>query len=303
MLDDLDSGSDIARLTAGLLERAEVRDRLPTPVEDIIEAAGLTEPNESVLADHVIEDAPPHLASRIKKLKYKVQALVDRRAKEVHVHPDINHDGQRRFKQLHEVTHDLLPWQDEAAYVDDSMTLSWTTKHRFEQEANQGGAELMFQRTLFETMAADYKIGFPAILDLANKFGASYHASFRRYVETHHQPMAGLVVERSPCETDPLAYRRREAVCSSAWTERYDNPGGWPRTLRPTPYCFVNDIRNVGLPFCSPAPMVYPNLNDEPTDLSVELWSNSYCVFVLLWVPRRELFKRKRIIVPAAARS
>jgi IrrE N-terminal-like domain len=303
MLDDLDSGPDIARLTAGLLERAEVRDRLPTPVEDIIEAAGLTEPNESVLADHLIDEAPPHLASRIKKLKYKVQALVDRRAKEIHIRPDINHDGQRRFKQLHEVTHDLLPWQDETAYADDSRTLSWTTKRWFEQEANQGGAELLFQRSLFEIMAADYKIGFSAILELANKFGASYHASFRRYVETHHQPMVGLVVERSPCETEPFAYKRREAVCSNTWTERYDNPGGWPQTLRVVPYSFVNDIRNVDLPLRSPAPMVYPDLNGEPTDLSVELWSNSYSVFALLWVPRRELFKRKRIIVPSAAKN
>lgn len=215
MLDNLDSGPDIVRLTAGLLQRAEARDRLPTPVEDIIEAAGLTEPEESVLADDLIEEAPPHLASRIKRLKFKVQALVDRRAKEVHVCPDMNHDGQRRFKQLHEVTHELLPWQDETAYADDSMTLSWATRRRFEQEANQGGAELLFQRTLFEMMAADYEIGFPAILDLADKFGASYHASFRRYVETHRQPMAGLVVERSPCATDPLAYKRKEAVCSS----------------------------------------------------------------------------------------
>src|SRR5687768_7069948 len=106
MLADLDSGKEIAALTADLLKRAEVKDRLPTPVEDIIKAAGLTEPEESVLSDALIDEAPPHLASRIKKLKYKVQALVDRRAKEVHVDPAISHDGQRRFKQLHEVTHE-----------------------------------------------------------------------------------------------------------------------------------------------------------------------------------------------------
>jgi hypothetical protein len=303
MLDGLDSGPDIARLTTGLLRRAEVLDRLPTPVEDIIQAAGLTEPDESVLADHLIEEAPPHLASRIKKLKYKVQALVDRRAKEVHVCPDINHDGQRRFKQLHEVAHELLPWQDETAYADDALTLSWTTRRRFEQEANQGAAELLFQRTLFSMMASDYAIGFPAILELADKFGASYHATFRRYVETHRQPMAGLVIERSPCGTAPLAYKRREAVCSQSWTERYDSPTHWPQILYATPYSFINDVAHVDIPFRSTAPMTYADLNGQPAELSVELWSNSYRVFVLIWLPRREMFKRKRILVSTTARG
>jgi hypothetical protein len=63
------------------------------------------------------------------------------------------------------------------------------------------------------------------------------------------------------------------------------------------PYSFVEDI---GLAAWTPRPtMTYPNLNNEPTELQVELFSNSYSVFVLMWVPRRERFKRKRIIVPA----
>ncbi len=61
--------------------------------------------------------------------------------------------------------------------------------------------------------------------------------------------------------------------------------------------CFVEDI---GLAAGAPKPtMIYPNLNNEPTELRVELFSNSYSVFVLMWAPRRERFKRKRIIVPA----
>jgi hypothetical protein len=62
------------------------------------------------------------------------------------------------------------------------------------------------------------------------------------------------------------------------------------------PYSLVEDIDLAG---GAPRPtMTYPNLNNEPAELRVELFSNSYSVFVLMWVPRRERFKRKRIIMP-----
>lgn len=32
------------------------------------------------------------------------------------------------------------------------------------------------------------------------------------------------------------------------------------------------------------------------TGLNVEMWSNTYRVFVLIWKPRRERLKRKRVI-------
>jgi len=301
MLYDLDSGPNIARLTARLLSRADADGRLPTPVEDIVAAADLSAPAESLLSDAAISEAPAHLRAKLNTLKYKVQAVVDRRAREVHVHPDINHDGQRRFKQTHEVTHDILPWHKQLAYADDNRTLSWTTHVRFEQEANQGGAELLFQRELFTDMAADYKIGFPAVVELADRFGASYHASFRRYVETHRHSLAGLVLDSSPCQSEPLGYKRREVICSRPWTEHFDRPTSWPHVLCVEPYSFISEVRRVDgftPPKCD---WTYPNLNNEPTQLRVELFSNSYRVFVLIWVPRRETFKRKRLIVPSSA--
>lgn len=229
------------------------------------------------------------------------RTALDRKTREIHISPDIDHDGQRRFKTLHEVTHDILPWQEDVAYADDGMTLSWSTRIKFEQEANQGGAELLFQRELFETMAADYEIGFPAIVELSERFGSSIHAAFRRYVETHKRRVGGVVLDKSPCQADPLGYKRREAVGSASWTDRYDNPADWPKVLCGQPYRFVNDIELL-TSFAHPTPtMSYPDLDGEPTQIRVELFSNSYSVFVLLWGPRRERFKRKRIIVPSAA--
>lgn len=301
MLDDLDSGAAVARRTEKLLRAADADDRLPTPVEDIVAAANLEEAEESWLSDSALAGAPAYLAQKMRKLRGKAHAALDRKAREIHISPDIDHDGQRRFKTLHEVTHDILPWQEDVAYADDGMTLSWSTRIKFEQEANQGGAELLFQRELFETMAADYEIGFPAIVELSEMFGSSIHAAFRRYVETHKRRVGGVVLEKSPCQGDPLGYKRREAVGSASWTDRYDNPADWPKVLCGQPYSFVNAIGSL-TSFAHPTPtMSYPDLDGAPTQIRVELFSNSYSVFVLLWGPRRELLKRKRIIVPSAA--
>lgn len=299
MLDDLDSGLEIGRLTERLLRRADVSGRLPTPVDDIVAAADLKQPSESLLTESAISDVPRHLQAAMRKLRFRVEAVLDRHAREVHVSPDIQHEGRRRFKQVHEVAHDILPWQREMGYADDNMTLSWTTRVLFEQEANQGGAELLFQRELFANMASDYKIGFGAVIDLADRFGASYHATFRRYVETHKHPMAGLVLDSSPCQREPIGYRRREAVNSPAWAERYNRT--WPKVLCASPFTFIGELPRVdGLvpPRCG---FSYPDLNNEPTQLQVELFTNSYRVFCLLWVPRRERLKRKRVIIPAGA--
>ena len=299
MLDDLDAGREIASHAGDLLRRADVDGRLPTPVEDIVAAAELTEPRESLLSESALRGVPEHLAAKMRKLRRKADAVLDRKAREIHVNPRIPQDGRRRFKVLHEVTHDLLPWQRDTAYADDALTLSWSTRMRFEQEANQGSAELLFQRGLFAEMAREYRVGFGAILELAETFGASYHASFRRYVETSRTAMAGIVLEPSPCRVDPLGYRRTEAINSPAWTESYDPASSWPRVILGPPFDFVGEIDRLhDTPIRTT--IFYPNLADEQTTLEVELWSNSYKVFVLMWVARRELLKRRRIVVPSS---
>ncbi len=297
MLEDLDSGAEIARSVERLLRAADAYERLPTPVDDIVAAAELQKAEESWLSESALAGVPDYLAKKISRLKGRVHAALDRKTREIHISPEIEHDSQRRFKTLHEVGHHILDWQQDAGYADDQHTLSWRTHVTFEQEANQCGAELLFKRERFQNMADDYAVGFPAVIELAWQVGASIHASFRRYVETHRQPMAGLVLSTKPCQADPLGYKRREAISSPSWSERYDAPAGWPPVLYAQPYSFVEDI---GLAAWTPRPtMTYPNLNNEPTELRVELFSNSYSVFVLMWVPRRERFKRKRIIAPA----
>jgi hypothetical protein len=47
-------------------------------------------------------------------------------------------------------------------------------------------------------------------------------------VETHRGAVAGVVLGPGPCERDPLTFRRREAICSNAWRNRFEDPAVWP---------------------------------------------------------------------------
>jgi hypothetical protein len=298
MLDHLSSGDEIAQITHRLLDQADAYGRLPTPVDDLIAAADLFEPGESLLSDAAIADAPRHLRKAMRRLRAKAQALLDRKAREIHIHPDVQNDGQRRFKQLHEVAHGAFPWQDALAYADDHLTLSWTTKQMFEREANQGGAELLFQRERFAEMAQDYETAMASVVELSTRFGASIHASFRRYVETHQKPLAGLVLQTTPCQEDPVGYRRQEALNSEPWKELYGSVSGWPDVLSP-PFTFVNLIEGLTTAGTRKCSLTYPDLNNEMTQLQIELLNTTYRVLVLIWPPRRERFKRRRVLVPS----
>jgi hypothetical protein len=304
MLEDLESHRAIARLTEGLLRKADADGRLPTPVADILAAADLDETPETFLSTSSIAQAPAHLRGILSSIKGKVHAVLDRRTREVHINPALDLAGQRAYKRLHETSHDLFTWQHvdggETGFADDQMTLSPKTTILFEREANQGAAELMFQRERFAAIAKDYAVSCATVVELANMFGSSRHAAFRRYVETHRRAVAGVVLGAGPCDEDPLTFRRREAICSTSWRERFEDPALWPRTLAAQPFGFVEQARACGGSMPPIGEWHYPDLNNEITTLKVEAMSNSYRTFVLVWLPRREVLKRRRVIASAA---
>ena len=299
MLTDLASGNRIAREVERLLADADARERLPTPVEDIVAAAGLRRGGDEVFDDATLARAPSELRAAIKGLAGKVRAMLDRREREVYVHPEIQLVGRVNFQTLHEVGHDILPWQSALAYADDDFRLSWSTRISFEQEANQAAAELLFQRGLFTRMAADYAIGFAGVIELSEQIGASIHAATRRYAETHRAAVCALVLDPKPVRDEPLAYRRREAVHSPAWAERFMSPTRWPPILGREEYGFLALAGRALIVSPVAGSWTYPDLTGREVTLQFELFSNSYRTFALIWVPQREWLKKRRVIVPA----
>lgn len=298
MLDDLASGRDIARLSEELLNRADAAGRWPTPVDDIVEAAELEQPVDSVFSLAFLTSAPKHLRKAVALLdSHKVRAVLDRRERSVHIDPSIEHSGRRAFLRLHEVSHDLFPWQSELAYADDDSTLSPRTRRLFEREANQGAAELLFQGRRFRQIAGDYRIGMAAVGELAGHVDASVRATLRRYAESHSAPVCGIVLEPSALRSEPLAFRRHEVTQSRAWTERFANT--WPRVLDEASFPFLRaiDEPQLGGP---DGGLSWSDLDCQAVPIRAEALSNRFGVLVLLWVPRRERLKRKRVLAGVA---
>lgn len=304
MLEDLDSHEDIARLTDRLLRKADAYGRLPTPVEDILAAANLKETPDTFLSEGSIATMPAHLRGVLRRVSGKVHAALDRETRVVHINPATDLVGQQAFKRLHETAHDLFPWQhiDEGClgFADNEMTLSPRTTILFEREANQGSAEMLFQRERFAEIAADYAVSCATVVELANLFGASRHATFRRYVESHPGTLAGVVLGPRPCGREPLAFQRREAMCSATWRDRFEDPAVWPAILRAEPFTFVEQARACAAIGPPGGEWTHIDRNNEAATLKVEAMSNSYRTFVLVWLPGRALFKRRRVIASAA---
>jgi hypothetical protein len=294
VLSDFDSAEDIGSVAGDLLKRAHARGRFPTPVSDIVEAANLSEPGESLLAPSLIAQAPEHLRIALRRLRNKAQALVDLRTREVHLNPDIVNRPGASFKKLHEVGHAALPWQAELAYADDNLSLSPETRELFEREASQCAAELLFQQEVFQKVASDFAIGIGAIYELSGMFGASFRATLHRYAEGHRAPVAGLVLRPTPSRLTPLAYRRYEWVGSASWCARFGEPDANPGVIGEHDFPFLAVAHQCGrtsLPTAAEVRLL--DVDGEALNLRVEVMSNHYRLLALLWVPQREVLKRR----------
>ncbi|TDB38235.1 MAG: hypothetical protein D9V44_09430 [Actinobacteria bacterium] len=217
----------------------------------------------------------------------KVLALLDRREKEVHIRPE--HASNGAFKRLHEVGHHIIPCQSDLAYADDYFTLSPETSALFELQANHVAAELLFQGTLLQEQAASRRLRAKSVLELSATFGATIHSTFRRLVETNAKPVAGVVLNRQPSCIAPLSFERREAFSSVLWRSRYHDPHNWPQWFDSGPFeavvphvAAVSTLLESGSykdPIRTRIP--WPDLNGEIRAMRIEVFTNTYHIFVL----------------------
>jgi hypothetical protein len=299
MLGDLQSGREIARESERLLNSADAAGRWPTRVADIVAASKLeVSEEESPFSISVLKRAPKHLARAVAALgSGRIRAILDRKERAVYVDPTIENAGRRSFLELHEVGHDILPWQSGTAYAENDLTLSQATKVLFEREANQAAAELLFQGLRFAAMANEYETGMAAVEELKRRTGASLRATHRRYAEGHSGAVCGIYLAPSPCRTEPTtAYRRREISQSPEWTKRFGS--SWPHVLDAGVFPFITAIADPELGRSEV--LSWPDLDSEPIPLNAEAIRTRFGIALLLWVPRREILRRRRRLVIAA---
>jgi hypothetical protein len=300
MYEPLDNMNEIREVASALLRRADVDDRLPTPVGDLVKAAGLLEDADYILSESKISRAPKELRRLLRTAGRKIRGALDRRERVLHVNPAIEVPAQRQFIRCHETMHDVLPWQHDLLVLGD--TLAPSVELRFEREANQGAAELLFQLDLLTRVARDYPTDITTPVALAQLFGASIHATFRRWVEIHRGAASGIVLDPVPTSTDPLVFRRFETVQSNSWRRRFGDQA-FPQRLSVSSHPFLGTLGG-NWPGEIDDQWSLTDVAGDASILRVQSFHNSYRTFVLLWVPTKESFvARHRVRGRIAAAS
>lgn len=106
-------------------------------------------------------------------------------------------DERKKFSALHEIAHYVIPSHQNTMYLCDTKGMSYKTNLTFEKEANDLAANLLFKGSLFSIDAADKKITVASIKELKYKYGASFEAAARRFVEKSLKPAMLIVFKKS----------------------------------------------------------------------------------------------------------
>jgi Zn-dependent peptidase ImmA (M78 family) len=199
-----------------LLESGLAR-RLPTNEGALLDFLGLRQMSFDFMAElefmEEVESPPTDLRAAL-SVKDRLVAVQSNRS-----------EKQTRFSVLHEVAHFVLPEHREKLFIDNDETLSWWTRARLEQEANRVAADLLFQGSRFSKEAQDRPLAVQTVLELAPRFGASYEAALRRFVEGHVLPCALVVYDKtSPTgDDDPEddLYKLQYTIASETFRRRF----------------------------------------------------------------------------------
>lgn len=190
----------------GLLDRADGWGTFPTPVNHLVETAGLEiQPlaafDESAMRRY-IREAGEKAGELLKRALDKVLGILDVHANVVHVDPTLYVDRQT-FLKLHETGHSELPHQRSMfRWVQDCKRhLDPGIASLFEREANTFARLVLFQDNAFALRTLDELFGIKVPMKHGRAFGASLYASFREYVRRHHKACAVIVLE--PVEVCP----------------------------------------------------------------------------------------------------
>lgn len=221
-MNELQAKKDIEKISYDILKSSKSLGVFPTPVDKIVEYS------ELIIAKNIdISTIHTSYLSKatdtLKRALGKVRGLLVRKEKTIVL--DLSQLPQRiNFVKLHEVGHDVLPWQQSLydALGDDDDTLNPYVKDEFEAEANFFASTTLFQGDRFITEADKLGLDIDSSLHLSKYFGASVHATLRRYVEYSKKRCALIVLEGiTPKGMVPIQCNLRDFFPSNKFIETY----------------------------------------------------------------------------------
>ncbi len=221
---DLPSKSDIEKISLDILKQSKALDVFPTPVDKIINYANLHLKGDIDLSkvDHsFLSKFSDAVASKFLEAMGLVRGIIDRKEKTIYL--DLSQNLSRQnFVKLHEVGHDVFPWQRGTfEHIDDDNTLNPYTNEEFEAEASYFASLTLFQQDRFENEMKKLELGMKAPMYLAKHFGASNHAALRRYVECSKNRCALLVLEKISMYNGSAFCKKRDFFSSNKFQETF----------------------------------------------------------------------------------
>jgi len=191
---ELTSKADIEKTSFELLKQSKALGILPTPIDKIISYSELVVAKNIDLSK--AEDSFFEKASfGMEKLWKNVRGFLDRWEKTIYV--DLSQlPSRQNFVKLHETGHHVLTWQNATyQFLDDDQTLDPDIVEEFEAEANYFASATLFQHDRFREEMTKLPLDIDASRNLSKMFGASFHATIRRYIDQCKQRCALLVLE------------------------------------------------------------------------------------------------------------
>lgn len=215
------TAKDIETHSLEILRGSKALDVFPTPVDKIIAYSELIVNNKIDIS--VVE--PSYLAKAsdaLHKGLSKIRGLFDRKERIIYL--DLSQKKPRRnFVKLHEVGHGVLPWQKNIHDLleDDDDSLSNHVTEQFEAEANYFASVTLFQHDRFITELNKLSLEFESVVQLSKHFGASIHATSRRYVECSKKRCALLVLENITDFGSVAKCTKRDFFCSEKFLQTF----------------------------------------------------------------------------------
>lgn len=287
------------------LREASVLGVLPTPVEQIMAVARVTEVEEDVLNPSFVAK----LLNKAEKAGLVIKRALSKVVGLFHASDGLVFIDQtlmlvrKRFVRLHESAHGFLPWQRPMyAIVEDcDKALDPETADLFDREANVFASEVLFQLDTFRDMAEEEPFDIETPVKLAKKFDASLYASIRQYVEKNRRACA-VVILNMPKFEEGVGFRanRRRVVQSASftamfgqyeWKDSYtpdDNIGA----LMPLGNRKSSGKRQLGL----------RDSNGTLHECVAETFTNTYQIFVLIHAVRT-LTATRILLSPTVVRA
>ena len=274
--------SKVRREAERALAKADALGCFPTPVAEIMAAAEVEEAPDDVLDLGFLTRMRKKAGATLKQALSKVIGLFDAKARLIFIDRSL-HAKRKIFIRLHETAHAFLGWQrDLYAVVEDcERTLAPELAELFDREANVFASEVLFQLDGFIEEASSYKFGLNIPLELAEKYGASIHASIRQYVSQNPRACAVLILE--PPKVIPrngFKADLRRVVVSPCFTEKFGELN--------CPDCFTPDdeigamIPINGNSTSGPREITLKNSDGEQYRCIAEAFFNQYNVFILI---------------------